>query len=140
MSNRQNSTEWILDSGCTYHMCPKVEWFHSYNKLDGGQVLLGNNMACHVVGIGNIQIQLDDGTVKTLSGVRHVPDLQRNLISLGVSDENGYSCKTESGCMKITRGSYVAMKGVKKNGLYVLCGKIIINPITAAAITKPSND
>ena len=42
VSNGNSSTEWILDSGCTYHMCPKVEWFHSYNKLDGGQVLLRN--------------------------------------------------------------------------------------------------
>ena len=34
----------------------------------------------------------------------------------------------------------MAMKGVKKNVLYVLCGKTIINAITVAAITKPSND
>ena len=38
--------------------------------------------------------------------------------------------------MKVTRGSYVAMKGVKKNGLYVLCDKTIINPITAAKDKK----
>ena len=34
VSIRQRSTEWILDSGCTYHMCPKMDWFHSNNKVD----------------------------------------------------------------------------------------------------------
>ena len=29
--------------------------------------------------------------------------------------------------MKITRGSFVAMKGIKRNGLYVLLGKTIID-------------
>ena len=111
---KQSSLEWVLDSGCTFHMCPNQNWFCSYNKIEGGQVLLGNNFACHVVGIGNVKIQLEDDTVKTLTEVRHVPDLKRNLISLGVLDESGYVCKTENGNMKITRGSYIAMRGVKR--------------------------
>ena len=79
-----NNSDWILDSGCTYHMCPNKSWFHTYSKTNGGQVLLGNNVSCNVVGIGSVHIKLCDGTVKTLSSVRHVPELQRNLISLGM--------------------------------------------------------
>ena len=30
-----HSDEWILDSGCTYHMCPNREWFSSFQELDG---------------------------------------------------------------------------------------------------------
>lgn len=140
VSQKNSGIEWILDSGCTFHMCPHRDWFHSYDKIDGGQVLLGNNMACHVVGIGSVQIQLEDGIVKTLSSVRHVPCLKRNLISLGMLDEAGYTCKTEGGNMKITRGSYVAMRGVKRSGLYVLLGKTVTKTPGAAMVNESSKD
>ena len=29
-------SEWILDMSATYHVCPKREWFASFEKLDGG--------------------------------------------------------------------------------------------------------
>ena len=94
VSLSDNNGKWVLDSGCTYHMCPNQEWFQFYNKINSGQVLLGNNMACKVVAIGNVRIQLHDGTVKVLSGVRHVPELKRNLISLAMLHESSYTCKT----------------------------------------------
>ena len=131
-----DNSDWILDSGCTYHMCPNKSWFHTYSKTNGGQVLLGNNVSCSVVGIGSVHIKLCDGTVKTLSSVRHVPELQRNLISLGMLDEAGYTCKTENGSMKITHGSFVAMKGIKRNGLYVLLGKTIIDSAASVNSSK----
>ena len=37
----------------------------------------------------DLKIKMYDGTIKTLSDVRHVPDLKKNLISLGVLDSNG---------------------------------------------------
>lgn len=49
---------WILDSGCSYHMCPNKDWFATYQSIDGGEVLKGNNVDCKVVGIGSIQIKM----------------------------------------------------------------------------------
>ena len=72
--------------------------------------------------------------------VRHVPELKQNLISLGVLDESGYVCKTENGKMKISRGSYVAMKGIKRNGLYILLGKTVIPQNAASVAAKVVND
>ena len=35
--NTKTSEEWILDSGCTFHMCPKRSWYHTYELVpDGG--------------------------------------------------------------------------------------------------------
>lgn len=28
--------EWVLDSGCTFHMCPIEHWFQNLKKYDGG--------------------------------------------------------------------------------------------------------
>ena len=137
---RQNSLDWVLDFGCTFHMCPNQSWFNSYNKIDGGQVLLGNNMTCQVVGIGKVQIQLKDDTIKTLTAVRHVPALKRSLISLGVFNGSGQACKTKNGNMKITRGSYVAMREVKKNGLYILLRKTAISPTEPVVVAKVPKD
>lgn len=42
ISNNQISDEWILDSGCTFHMCHTKSWFESIQESDQGLVILGN--------------------------------------------------------------------------------------------------
>ena len=49
-----------------------------------------NNVSCQTVGMGNIRIKMYDNTIRTLTSVRHVPELKKNLISLGVLDSDGY--------------------------------------------------
>lgn len=44
---------------------------------------MGNNTSYKVIGIGNIIIKMFNGVVRTLCDVRHVPNLKKNLISLG---------------------------------------------------------
>jgi len=81
---------------------------------------MGNNHSCLVVGIGSITVKLNNGLSHVLANVRHIPDLRRNLISLGTLDDAGYVCKTEGGVLKVSRGSLVILKGSKNQGLYVL--------------------
>ncbi|KAL8542762.1 hypothetical protein ACS0TY_003589 [Phlomoides rotata] len=40
--------KWVLDSGCSFHMCPNECWFKDLEKMDGGSVLLGNDQSCKV--------------------------------------------------------------------------------------------
>ena len=70
---------------------PKREWFSTYKPYNGGSVLVGNDAVCKTVGIGNIRIRIFDGQVRTLTNVRHVPDLKKNLLSLGVLEAQGAS-------------------------------------------------
>ena len=51
------SNAWLLDSGCTYYMCSKREWFSTYKPYDEGSVLMGNDTVCKTVGIGNIRMR-----------------------------------------------------------------------------------
>ena len=44
---------------------------------------LADGTALDVVGMGDVQILLPNGSVWLLEKVRHVPDLRRNLISVG---------------------------------------------------------
>lgn len=129
---------WILDSGCSYHMCPNRDWFTTYQSTDGGVVLMGNNMSCKVVGIGTVRIKMHDGIIRTLTGVRHVPDLKKNLISLGTLDFLGYkySYSAEGGVLRVSKGALIVIKGKLTNGLYVLQGSTVIG---AAAVSSSSD-
>ena len=111
---------WIMDSGCSFHMCPNKEWLHKYHTFDGGSVLMGNNSACKTVGIGSVRIRMFDGVIQTLTDVRHVPELRKNLISLGCLDTDGCRVVMSEGVLKVTKGSLLIVKGKKNRNLYML--------------------
>ena len=47
---------------------------------------MGSNASCKVAGIRNIIVEVFDGFIRTLCDVKHVPDMRKNLISLGTLD------------------------------------------------------
>ena len=102
---------WILDSACSYHMTPNKDWFDTYKPYNVGMVQMGNDATCPIIGIGIVKIKMFDGVVRFLSNVRHVLDLRKNLISLGVLDDLGYSYSSNGGIMKITKGTLMVIKG-----------------------------
>lgn len=61
--------------------------------------MMGNNVMCKVVGIGNINLKLHDGSTYKLKQVKHVPDHKRNLISLGMMDQIGRIVKVQNRVM-----------------------------------------
>ncbi|KAH9687674.1 hypothetical protein KPL70_014852 [Citrus sinensis] len=117
--------KWVMDSGCTFHMCPFRNYFNEYQAIDGGRVMMGNNSICKIIGIGDVSLKLHDGSIRVLRQVRHVPDLKRNLISLGVLDQIGCRIKLESGALSVLNGSNLVMSGTRKNGVYILDGEVI---------------
>ncbi|GFZ00919.1 hypothetical protein Acr_14g0005540 [Actinidia rufa] len=52
-----------------------------------------NNTASRVVGRGSVRFRMADGRSVTLTEVRHVPNLRKNLISIGMLDSKG--CRQE---------------------------------------------
>jgi hypothetical protein len=63
-----------------------------------------------------------DGTVEILTDVRHVPNLRKNLISLGVLDIGGYKSIAQGGVMKVYKGILLVMKAKKVGNLFLLEG------------------
>jgi hypothetical protein len=84
------SKSWLLDYACSYHMCPKKEWFDTYKPYNS-TAITSNDATCLVIGIGTVKIKMFDGVVRVFGDVRHIPNLRKNLISLGVLDDLGYS-------------------------------------------------
>ena len=136
-----HSDEWILDSGCTYHMCPIKEWFFNFEEIDGGVVYMGNDNPCKTVGIGSIKLQNHDGSIRILKDVRYVPKLKKNLISLGALESKGLVVTMRDGILKATSGALVMLKGVRKNNLYYYQGRTVVGTVaTATSSSKKDAD
>jgi hypothetical protein len=77
---------WLLDLVCSFHVTSNRDWFDTYMLVNSGIVTMGSDAHCKITGIGNIRIKMFDGVVRTLCDVRHVPEVEKNLISLGTLD------------------------------------------------------
>lgn len=130
MTESSMKNEWILDSGCTFHMCPVKFWFEELTETEQGVVLLGNDKSCKLKGIGQIRMRMHDGVDRVIKDVRFVPELKRNLISMGTLESSGCTFKSENGTMTVTRGSLVIMKGTRMSSLYVLPAKTVVGGTT----------
>ncbi|KAH9652997.1 hypothetical protein KPL70_027263 [Citrus sinensis] len=132
-SDEDHEGKWVLDSGCSFHMCPFKHHFSEYQEYDGGRVMVGNDAICRVIGIGVIKLKLHDNSILELKQVRHVPDLKRNLISLGMLDQIGCVVKVQQGIMSVVKGSLVLLRGIRKNGLYVLEGTTVTGMVSVSS-------
>ena len=91
------NNSWLLDSACSFHVTPHRNWFNTYKSINCDSVRMGNDAACTIIGMRTIKIKMSDGVVRTLEEVRHIPDMRKNLISLGTLNSKGYSYKSENG-------------------------------------------
>ncbi|GKV08223.1 hypothetical protein SLEP1_g19888 [Rubroshorea leprosula] len=138
VSTNSSGEEWILDSGCSFHVCPRPDWFETY-KLAIGMVVLGDDTALPIVGIGNILIKMYDGMVRTFE-VRHVPGLKKNLISMSKLDSKGCRYFCAGGVLKVSKGALVILKGKKVGGLYHLQGSTVNGTCAVSTSSSPNKD
>ena len=111
--------DWILDSGASFHTTPHREIIQNYVAGDFGKVYLADGPALDVVGMGEVRILLPNGSVWLLEKVRHIPDLRRNLISVGQLDDEGHAILFAGGTWKVTKGARVLAHGKKTDTLYM---------------------
>ncbi|KAE8713932.1 Detected protein of unknown function [Hibiscus syriacus] len=121
----------------SFHSTPCQEIMENYVSGDFGKVHLTDDETLKIVGKGDIRLKLPNQTTWKLTGVRHIPGLKRNLISVGQLDGEGYST-TFSGCeWKITKGALVIARGKKTGTLYVTSN--LENIIAVADVDGKSN-
>ncbi|KAH9718108.1 hypothetical protein KPL71_022089 [Citrus sinensis] len=120
-----SSSEWILDTGATYHLYPIKEWFTNFRNLESGAVVMGNDQPCRTMGIGTIRLKMFDGMVRELKEVRFVTALKKNLISVGALEAKCYKVTIKDGIMKFTHGAMVILQWVRRHNLYYLKGGTI---------------
>ncbi|XP_012840360.1 PREDICTED: uncharacterized protein LOC105960702 [Erythranthe guttata] len=80
------------------------DWFETLELNERGTVLLGNNDVCDVKGVGSVRIKMLDGIDRIMPEVRFVPQVKRNLISLGFLDKSGHTFSGDDGILEVSKG------------------------------------
>jgi len=94
---------------------------------------MGDNHPCNIEGMGTVRIKMDDEIVRELKEVRYAPQLKRNLISVGTLEALGLVVSIRDGVLKMTKGSMVVMKGVRRNNLYYLKGSMVTGQVETSS-------
>jgi hypothetical protein len=110
---------WVLDSGASFHTTPICEVLKNYVTGDFRKVYLADGTTLDVVGLGDVRIRVHSDSVWKLQKVRHVPELKKNLISVGQLDEEGHSIHFHGGKWKVSKGARILARGHKTGTLYM---------------------
>ncbi|KAL0404019.1 UNVERIFIED_CONTAM: Retrovirus-related Pol polyprotein from transposon TNT 1-94 [Sesamum radiatum] len=113
-----NMNEWLIDSGCTFHMTPFKEILTNYKSGKFGSVSMANEKLSEVHGYGDVCLFFENGFKITLKNVRYVSDLCHNLMSCAALEEEGLEGRWGKGIMKIMKGSLTVFKAEKRRNLY----------------------
>ncbi|KAK8954443.1 hypothetical protein KSP39_PZI002550 [Platanthera zijinensis] len=153
-SLERNQCEFCLETGHWKKDCPKLK---EKNKrlsseakaillrrllvvsLDTGAVSMDNDKTCRTIGVESILVRMHDGAVRELTEVRHVPDIRKNLLSVGALEAKGYKIVIEEGVLKISRGALVFMRGVRHHNLYYLQGNTVTGTVAVADDSLDAN-
>lgn len=115
-----DEVDWVVDSGASTHATSQRDLFSTYEAGDFGIVRMGNNDQAKVVGMGNVCVETSNGTTLALKGVKHIPDLRFNLLSVGKLDDDGYYNSFSGDEWKLKKGSMVIVKGRRHSNLYIV--------------------
>lgn len=86
-------------------MCFDKRYFKNYQDSSGGSVTLGNDTIAPIHGIGDVELKMTSGKTLILKGVRHVPEVRRNLISGSSLVKQGFKIVMESDRIVITKNN-----------------------------------
>ena len=137
---------WYMDGGATDHMTDRLDWFATFKPVSQGRwpVMIADNRRLWVRGVGRIQIQCEvNGSwyPRDIHHVLYVPELRKNLFSVGQADDKGFiTTYTRRSCFLTSsegRGK-VVLTGTRVNKLYKLA--LIVNRPNTAAHIATSHD
>ncbi|KAK9674093.1 hypothetical protein RND81_12G210800 [Saponaria officinalis] len=108
---KEPEKSWVLDSGTSYHICRRRDWFSSYEECEGKMVTLSNGDKANIEGMGEVKIRLHDDQVIRFGDVRYIPNINRNLISLGRLDFKGCTIHVKNGVLEVIKIGKMILNG-----------------------------
>jgi len=105
---------WFLDSGFSFHMTGDKSLFSTLEEKDL-QILIamGNDEKYSVSGVGTVIFQREHGAHLTLTDVKYVLGLKRNLVLIAILEDRGYDVVFSKG--KVFLG-HIITRQVKQIG------------------------
>ena len=81
---------WYVDMGASNHMTSFGEWFREMKDSETpGYVETGDDTTHPIAHIGKVPLSMQNGKMKYLHDVLHVPNITKNLVSVGQMIEQG---------------------------------------------------
>ncbi|XP_027911559.1 uncharacterized protein LOC114170274 [Vigna unguiculata] len=105
-----------LKSGTSNHMCGDESFFSELTKVEVGLVSCGDDSKMVIKGRGTIRHMQKDGWVGEIKDVYYVPELKKNILSIGQIVEKGNQVLY----LKDKHGQLAARVEKKKNRMYKL--------------------
>ena len=143
LTSTLSSDKWYADSAATEHMTNRRDWFTNFKSIDDGvwPVLVADNKKVWVKGQGDIKIIRHVNGRKLpgiLRNVIYIPELARNLLSVGTVSDAGIIFISESltqpgNCEFRTKSGELVMEGKRVHKLYEL--SLTVKP---PSITSPA--
>ena len=82
---------WYLDSGASFHMSGDKNLFSTLEEKDlQMQIEMGDDGKYRVSGEGTVVFQREHGASLTLTDVKYVLGLKKNLLSVAMLEDKGY--------------------------------------------------
>lgn len=132
----QDDDSWFADSGATEHMCFRRDWFVNMEIFANKEfpVRVGNGNFVYAHGRGDVQVSAagpgGELIVHTIQKALYVPDIKKNLLSIGSTTKKGMTVVFEEGGrhVKFQRDGLLVVDGLKHgNGLYKLNLKPVLS-------------
>jgi len=83
---------------------------------------MSDDRQCNMEGIGTVQIKMFDGMIRELKEVRCVPQLKKNLISVGALKILSLEVSIKYGVLKMIKGLMVGSEGCPQEQSLLLEG------------------
>lgn len=116
------SDTWWLDTGATIHITNSLREFRSSRKPNERELMvnMGNGVKVRVEHVGVVRLPLSSGHVLELRDVAYVPSIRRNLISVSVLDQCGYTFHFGNGHVSLYCNCLLVGSGTLSDGLYMV--------------------
>lgn len=119
-SSNVSSENWLIDSGCTNHMTYDKKIFKDLRNTNITKVKIGNGEHLTVKGIGTVVLK-SSSSLKTISNVLYVPEINQNLLSVGQLVERGFKVNFEDNqCLVKNASNKILFKVKMRNKSFSL--------------------
>ena len=122
----------MIDSGASVHVTSRRDLFNSYTPGDFGNVKMAHEGVAKCAGVGQVCLEMSNGSKLILKHVKYVPDIRLNLLSVGKLCDENYDSLFSGDSWKLTKGSMVVGRGSKHSTLYITQAKIVRDVVHAA--------
>lgn len=113
---------WLADSGASRHIIFRKDWLIDYRPSHGETVCLGDNGICDAKGTGKVMIDkfVNGKWIRgVIENVFYVPNLRKNLFSVGVCTSKGYEVQFKGHSVIVYANNKVMAFGEKQdNDIY----------------------